>query len=202
MIRINLLGREAESKARGLRGMQMPQLSVGASQAGIAALFVVVMSVLGLAFWSQNGRVSELRREHATVQAEQAQLQEIADEVTALQDRTDLLRQKLQVIVELKANQTGPVMLLDQVSRTLSDGLWLSQLQLQRGNVTMRGAALSETAVVQFVDSLESSAYFDEVRLRTLGDTGDTLNFQIFLEFRPVPSATPEGAAAAGGGGN
>ncbi len=201
MIRINLLGADAEKQGKGLRGIQMPQLSAGATQAGIAALFVAVVVVIGLAWFMQGRRLDSLRSELAGVEAERIRLQDLAGQVEELQDRSNLLRQKLDVIVELKANQTGPVMLLDQVSRMLVDGVWLSRLELDGHDVVINGSAMSETNVADFVNNLEGSLYFTDVRLRSLGDTGEALNFYITLRF-PYPDPLSETLAESAPGGS
>jgi len=199
MIRINLLGHEAEGQARGLKSLRLPELSMGVTQAGIAALFILVLSSVALAWWTQSRQLHNLRSELAVVQAERARLQDVADGVEQLRQRTDRLRQKLQVIVELKANQIGPVRLLDEVSRRLTDELWLTRLELDEGDVTIRGEALSEVNVADFVNNLEGSAYFQNVFLRTLGDSGEALSFQINLKFKPLQGQAVDGAASAGG---
>ncbi len=202
MIRINLLGADAAKKSKGLRAIRLPEFSVGAVQAGIAGMFIVVLLGIGLAWWFQSNTLKQLRTELSLVQSERARVQEVADQVAALQERTDLLRQKLRVIVELKANQTGPAMLLDEVSRLITDGLWLTGLDLARGDVTLRGAALSDNSVADFLTNLQASQYFEQVRLRTLGDSGETVRFQISLAFKANNlAAGAEPPAAAGGGG-
>lgn len=204
MIRINLLGKEAEDQAKGLRAIQLPELSLGTNQAGIAAMFTVALLVIALSWWMQSRQLGRVRVELAGLKAEEARLQEVSAGVHRLRERTERMRQKLQVIVELKANQSGPVMLLDQVSRLMSDGLWLTRLELSDGEVTIRGAALSDVAIADFVDHLEGSTYFDDVFLRTLGDSGDALSFQITLRFEPVretPATESAAALAAAGGG-
>lgn len=187
MIRINLLGREAEKKGSRFSGFSFGEMSANATQIGIGALFALVLVALGAAWWYQSSQLSTLRAENARIEEERRQLQEVAGQVETIQDRTDLLRQKLQVIVELKVNQTGPVMMLDQVSRAITDGLWLTRLELEDRSVTIRGAALSEVSVADFVTALEESEYFEAVRLRSLGDSGEAQNFQITLEFNPTP---------------
>jgi len=201
MIRINLLGGEAESQSKGLRSLRMPEISVGVAQAGMAVLFVVVLGGIGAAWFMQSRGLSAVRAELAGVQAERARLQEIADQVAQLQDRADLMHRKMQVIVDLKANQTGPVMLLDQISRLMVDGVWLNRLELDEGSVEINGSAMSENNVADFVTNLEGSEYFVGVRLRTLGDSGDAQNFYISLDFRPTMAAELQEAPAAGGAG-
>ncbi len=202
MIRINLLGGDAEKQSKGLRSLRMPDVSLGMTQAGMAALFVVVLGGIGTAWFMQSQGLTELRMELAGIQAERARLQEIADQVAQLQDRADLMQRKMQVIVDLKANQTGPVMLLDQVSRLMVDGVWLTRLQLDEASVEINGSAMSENNVADFVTNLEGSEYFQGVRLRSLGDSGDAQNFYISLDFRPTMAAAMSETPAAGGGGS
>lgn len=187
MIRINLLGREAEKQKRGLRGLSLENLGASPTQIGIGAMLTSVFIVLAVAWWYQSGRLEEVRADLARVTEERARLEEVATRVESLQERTDLIRDKLMVIVELKASQTGPVMLLDQVSRLLTDGLWLTRLQLEDGGVDIRGAALSEVTVADFVANLELSEYFTDVRLRTVVDSGEQMSFQVTFAFDPTP---------------
>jgi type IV pilus assembly protein PilN len=201
MIRINLLGGEAEKQSKGFRSLRIPELTVGMTQAGMAALFILVLTGIGAAWFMQSRGLSALRTELASVQAERARLQEIADQVRRLQDRADLMQRKLEVIVDLKANQTGPVMLLDQISRLLVDGIWLGRLQLDDGAVEINGSAMSENNVADFVNNLESSEYFKNVRLRTLGDSGDSQDFYISLDFQPTMAVQVPVQVPAGGGG-
>ena len=190
MIRINLLGVEA---APAKRRVTMPSLGVGGDQLGLVALLVVCLAVVGAAWWYQRGRLSALRADLASIQAESARLTDAADRVHEIQEQTELLRQKLQVIVDLKANQTGPVLMLDQISRLLSDGLWLSRLETARGSVQISGAALSNVSIADFVSNLEGSRYFDDVVLRFSEDTGDAFRFQVNLTFSPNERPADQG---------
>lgn len=198
MIRINLIGQELEEKP-GSR-FSLPQLSLGGGQVAIAAVLVAVLALIGLAWWYQARQLGVLNNRIATVRAERERLQDVADQVQELREESDLLRQKLDVIVQLKANQTGPVMLLDQISRNITDGLWLTGLDLEGGSVDLEGAALSEVGVADFVEALGESRFFDGVRLRTLGDTGESFRFRVTFTFEPTPAAVGVSAPQAEGG--
>jgi len=90
MIRINLLGGEATKQGKGLRGLRMPEISLGMRQAGMSLLFVAVLGGIGAAWFTQSRGLRALGAELASVQAERARLEEIADQVVQLQDRADL----------------------------------------------------------------------------------------------------------------
>ncbi len=195
MIRINLLGSEAEDQSKG-SFLRLPEFGANATQIGIGALLASVFLLIIAAWWYQTGRLEVVRAELNGIEMERARLEEVANQVEDLQARTDVLREKLGVIVELKANQTGPVMLLDEISRRLTDGLWMTRLDLDEGDVEIRGSALSEVSVADFVSNLERSRYFSTVQLRTLGDSGEELDFQITLIFDPTPNRNAAAEAA------
>lgn len=193
MIRINLIGQELEDKP-GSR-FALPELSVGGGQVAIGAVMAGVMLLIGLAWWYQARQIGVLTSRLSGIQAERERLEDVAEQVEALREESDLLRQKLDVIVRLKANQSGPVMLLDQISRNITDGLWLTGLELEQGEVEVAGAALSEVSVADFVEALDGSRFFDRVRLRTLNDTGESFRFLITLSFHPTPGAVEAAAS-------
>lgn len=191
MIRINLLGAEADKQSKG-GGFQLPDFGANATQVGIGALLISVLLLLVAAWWYQTARLDDVRTQLVEIESERSRLETVAERVEELQGQTDILREKLNVIVELKASQTGPVMLLDQVSRSLTDGLWMTELELEEGEVRMQGASLSDASVADFVNNLERSEYFADVRIRTLLDSGEQSNFRITLIFDPTPGAREE----------
>ena len=54
-----------------------------------------------------------------------------------------------------------PVHLLDQVSRSLPDTMWLTEMKQTASDIAIEGRCTSLTALSDFVSALETSAYFD-----------------------------------------
>jgi len=203
MIRINLLGHEP-AKPKG--GPSMPEFELGGGEnVGFALAVVLTLVVLAGAWWYQAGRVDDLRRELANAQQTRDELADIAARVREVQDRTALVEQKLEVIVELKRNQSGPVLLLDELNRMVPDGVWFTQLTLSQGDLNITGMSLSEVQVTDFLEALRLSSDFADEFLVVSEDTGDAVRFQITVRFVPLAPApaTPadQGAAAGSAGG-
>lgn len=187
MIRINLLGHEPAKPKRS----KMPELTVGGSDNAPFILAVVATIVLvAAAWWWQSRSYARLQTLHAQVTAEQQQLADTAERVRTLEDRRAVVNQKLGVILDLKRNQSGPVLLLDQISQELSDSLWLNDMTVSDGNVTIVGQALSNLAVSDFAANLRLSSFFDDTIIDYTQDTGDSERFQISTRF--VPLSAPE----------
>ena len=74
--------------------------------------------------------------------------------------RSAELARRVSLIETLRAGQGGPVRMLDQVSRSLPDGVWLSELRQEGADITLQGRATSLIALSDLVAALESSGYF------------------------------------------
>lgn len=191
MIRINLLGVEPAKPKR-----KRAELKVGGSENVTFLLVIgVTLALIAGAWWLQSNSLSRLRAEFAQVEAERAELADIAAQVQEIEDRTELVDQKLDVIVALKRNQSGPLLMLDQISRLIPDGLWLTSVDAQQGSIVIRGSALSNVAVSDFVRNLRFSPYFDDEDLEFTEDTGDAHRFQLNVRFSALYSAAPGGAS-------
>ncbi len=190
MIRINLLGHvSAKPKRRA-----MPELSIGGSQnAPFILVVVAAVALVALGWWWQNYKVGNLRTAHQQVIADSERLAEAAARVEAVEDRRAAVTQRLDIIVDLKMSQSGPVLLLDRVSRELSDSVWLTSMTLSGGNVSIIGEGLSELAITDFAQALRLSPFFTDTVLDYTQDIESSVQFQLSTRFVPL-SASPASA--------
>jgi Tfp pilus assembly protein PilN len=98
------------------------------------------------------------------------------------------------VINQLKANQRGPVTLMDQVSRALPELLWLDNMDVAGATVILHGRAFNTNAVANFIENLDKVPEFQEPILVDAAQSGTTYAFQINFGFT---LATPPEAPAA-----
>jgi len=189
MIRINLLGHQAAKPKR----RSMPEFSVGGSETAPYILAIVATVVIvAAAWWWQSRSYSVLQVRHAEVTVEQQELAATAERVRTLEDRRAAVGQRLGVILDLKKSQSGPVLLLDQLSNELSDSLWLTDMTLSEGSVSIIGQALSEIAIADFAQNLRLSSYFADTVLEFNQDTGDSVRFQLSTRFVPLTPPEPD----------
>jgi type IV pilus assembly protein PilN len=166
MIRINLL-------AEGRPKVSKPKKA--ATGAGLtsepANLWLVVGLVVGLLliagqYFRLQSTINSKRTEIAEVQREVDELADVIAEVEQFEARKAELEHKIDVINTLKANQSGPVSVMDHISRSLPDMLWLTRM-VSRGNaVTLTGQAFNTNAVANFIDNLDQVDGFSEPVLR------------------------------------
>jgi type IV pilus assembly protein PilN len=196
MIRINLLGHESAKPKR----RSASERSVGGSDSApfILAVVATVVIVAAAWFWQSRAAASADLR-YTAVSAEQQELADTSARLQLLEDRRAAVDQRLGVIVALKKSQSGPVLLLDQISRELSDSLWLTDLTLTEGDVSITGQALSENFISDFAQNLRLSQYFSDTTLVSTRDTGTSVRFQLSTRFIPL-TVLEEAAGGAGEG--
>jgi len=96
--------------------------------------------------------------EIAAAQQEAARLESLLAEVRQFDAQRGQLQQRVQLIERLRSGQSLPVQLLDHVSRSLPDMLWLTEMAQENGAITLQGRSTTLVALSDFVGSLGSGA--------------------------------------------
>jgi type IV pilus assembly protein PilN len=191
MIKVNLL-----AEARATKVARQPLITLGAANLNnylIIGLLAVGLVVVGFRFWQLSSQRDDLREEIAVNQKEYERLKPIIDEVEAFKKRNAELKRKIDAIEQLKRNQTGPVRIMDEISKALPDLLWLSAMQLNGTTLTLRGQALNENAVANFISNLASSPFFLEPSLRIMQqDNAGVFSFDLTCTFSHTPRQTSD----------
>ena len=194
MIRINLISEGKKSPA--VRSTRLRAFNVNAQN--IAGFCVILSFLLALAsyggYWLYlNRKLAAQRAEIEELKATVAELEEIIKEVERFEKRKAELEHKIQVITDLRNNQRGPVHIMDQVSRSLPDFLWLDRMEMNASMVNIQGKAFTTSSVANFIENLDGVTEFQEPVLRNATWRGQVYDFQISFNYTPVPVArTPE----------
>jgi type IV pilus assembly protein PilN len=157
MIRINLLAAErdrAKKKAVTL-GTVGQKLTIGCS-----LILVLGGLAIGWRYWTVNHDSAELDKEIAAAQQETTRLHSVIEQVQQFEQRKAQLQQRVVLIEQLRKGQTGPVHMLDQISRALPPMLWLTEVKQTATDIVIDGKCTSPIGVSDFVANLEASGYF------------------------------------------
>ncbi len=161
MIRVNLLPQRVSRRQEAVR----QELIL----AGIGAVLLVV--VLGGLHVAHAARVNAVRAKNAEISADIERKKEIVAEVDDMEKLKAEYERKLSVIRKLKANKTGPVHMLDELSQATPEKLQLLNLSEKGGRVELTGIAVSNEVISQFLSNLEQSTYFEDVYLNAIDQT-------------------------------
>ena len=195
MIRINLLAvdRERRKKRAALSfGTVAQQVTVACS-----LILLVAGGVCGWRYWKIWQESKQLDTEITTAQQETSRLHSIIQQVQLFEQRKAQLQQRVVLIEQLRKSQTGPVHMLDQISRSLPPMMWLTGLKQVGPDVVIDGRCTTLTGLSDFVASLEATGYFKRsveivsTQTETISAApGELIKFSLKAQFLP-PGAAP-----------
>lgn len=170
MIRINLLG-APKPKSKKASASSMPSVDMG--EVGSPLLKVVVClllaGVLNGAYWFQLDK----QKKSIAIKMEQAEQKnrELADVKARFLERqrqAENYKRRVDVIDQLRSNQTGPVNLLAMVGETINntEAVWLNNVKDQGASVDIEGMALSTDAVANLISNLQKTGYFKNIEIK------------------------------------
>jgi type IV pilus assembly protein PilN len=168
MIRINLLAVDRERAKRrpsgGGGGGGGASLGLQATQQKItlACSLIMVLTALGVGwwYWSLKLQSNRIEEDIVTSQKETARLRTLIQQVQANDARRAQLQERVGLIEELRKGRDLPVHMLDEISRSLPDMLWLTDIKQVGNDVTISGRCTSLTALSDFVENLKLGGYF------------------------------------------
>ncbi|HXK62337.1 MAG TPA: PilN domain-containing protein [Acidobacteriota bacterium] len=174
MIKINLLREPRKTQ---------PRWSFEQSQVGIYAVILMILAVVGMAwwYWSLLGQRTELTATLENLQQENLRLQVVRGELEKFERQRRLLDDRIAVIDRLKANQKGPVLLMNAVIASIppEPRLWLDSVNQKESQVIIKGQALDVTAIADFISRLSTNRPFQQVELNSYEERNDRIVFEL-----------------------
>jgi type IV pilus assembly protein PilN len=170
MIRINLLG---NTKGKSKHGAPSTVASMEVGDVGSPKMKVlvvlVVAALLNLGWYYQ---LDKQKRDIATQQqAADQRNRELADvkaRYLERQSEAENYKRRVDVIDQLRANQSGPVNLLNTIGDTINgtEAVWLNSMTDQGGSVDIQGMALTTDAVANLIANLQKTGYFKTIEIK------------------------------------
>jgi type IV pilus assembly protein PilN len=172
-------------------------------------VFFALIVVLGFAvnFVWASARAGELARREAQLKRtrdEIAQLDRIIGEVKNIKTQQQQLREKLEILAQLKEGRTGPVRMLDELATKMPKRLWLTKFDEKKGVAKIAGIAASIDDVSELMTALKGSPHFKSVELEKTAAKADAktglrlVDFQMTANVSYAPKSTAAVAAAPG----
>ncbi len=160
MIRINLLpGPERRAPKARQDGRNEAFIGIG----------LIVLTLGGCLYYSSvlDSEIESLEGQRLDKQKQVASLKEKVKQVEEFEKKKKELEDKSRIIDQLEKARTGPVMVLDYVSRSLEPlKLWIVRLGVKGSEIELEGRALTNDDVVEFVNNLRRTDYFSSIQLQ------------------------------------
>ena len=170
MIRINLLG-SPKPKGKKSPAISMPSFefgNLGGPMIQVAAVLLIAGAV-NVGYWYQLDRERKSIEVRALV-AEQKnrELAAVKARYMERQRQAESYKRRVDVIDQLRANQSGPVSLLAMIGDTVNstEAVWLNSMQDQGASVAIDGTALSSDAVANLISNLQKTGFFRNIEIK------------------------------------
>ncbi len=147
MILINLLPHREAARKRRRDGFQMALIASVAAGVAIAG---------GVYLWYQ-GQIADQQGRNQYLQGELKKVDEQIKEIASIEGEIAALRARQKAVEDLQADRNLPVHLLNEVSKQLPDGVYLTALKQQDQSVSIAGVAQSNERVSELLRNLAAN---------------------------------------------
>ena len=140
-------------------------------------------------------------------EGEMQKLRSVLTQVQKFESRKAQLQQRVTLIEQLRRGQSSPVHVLDKISKSVPDRLWLTDLKQTGAEFAISGLSTSMTGLSDFIANLEATKYFkrpvDIVDSQVQNDekTGELVKFSIKATFVDPTAPAPPVQQPSGRGG-
>jgi Tfp pilus assembly protein PilN len=196
MIRINLLKPETKD-------IREQVTTPGGAEEGAkkgpnvgSLIFLILLIALGAFFFYQRKAFDRENALLATAQKDKSVLQYVEKKLEEQRQARASLDLKITLIESLNAQRDLAPRLMDELSRRLPDWVWLTEVVYDAKGIQIKGRALSNNLVADYISGLEASPQIMNVNL--VSSTQKTTKGDQYLEFslRAVVEKKPESVPA------
>jgi len=164
-----------------------------------AAIGLVILVATGIGvfgwWWYLRHERGDLDTKIATSQSELTRLKNVAALVDRAAARKAELTERLALIDRLRSVMKGPVSLLETVSSSLPEGLWLTDFKQTGAVVQIEGRAISLTSVTDFTEQMQNSGMFKrpvEIVTTTTETVEDTAVIRFIVKGESTAAQLPD----------
>jgi type IV pilus assembly protein PilN len=172
MIRINLLGSpKPKGKKNAGPALSMPSFELG-SWAGPLVQVAAVLAIAGalnFGYWYRLDREKKsIEVQTRLAEQKNRELADIKVKYLERQKQAENYKRRVDVIDQLRSNQSGPVNLLSMIGDTVNstEAVWLNSMQDQGASVAIDGTALSSDAVANLISNLQKTGFFRNIEIK------------------------------------
>jgi type IV pilus assembly protein PilN len=183
MIRINLLPESKRTKKTKRRG---PGISPVAVILGIIQILIVLVIIL-IVHTRLDQKLTRLNLDIEKINDNLQKLNAPINQIKAFEEKKKNLLHKLEIIDNLKKAQQGPVHMMDDLSNSIPDKVWIKTIAITGNIMEMTGTTIDPSLVADFMVNLEKSPYFKNPGLKDIQAGGkyddmETHNFRMQVE--------------------
>ena len=182
MIRINLIKTETKDvEAKPAGGTELEAAPVKKKAAKSNLLIFLVIILLAAIALLQKRAIDTERARLTAAEDEKRQLQPVLAKLDEVEQQKLFLERKINLINDLKARQGQVVKFMEGLSSALPEWVWLTEATFNRQTMQIKGRALTNILISDYMRNLEQSGLFESIAL--LGSNQRNQGATVYLEF-------------------
>jgi len=195
MIRINLLKPETKDIKEAAVTPGAPEVTIKKSPNLGSLIFLLLVVGLGAFLYLQQRAFDRENELLATAKLEKQKLQYVTAKLEEQKKLKASLERKINLINDLRSQQDLAARIMDQLSRSLPDWVWLSEVSYDSKGLQIKGKALSNNLIADYMTSLENSPVFMNVSLisstQKKTQRNEYLDFSLSALIKKKPEPAP-----------
>ncbi len=169
MIRINLLGAPKPKNKRSALPTVTLEMGEPSSPKIKILLVLVLAGAVNAGYWMRlDKQKKDIAAKTQTAEETNRKLADVKQKYLERQRQANNYKRRVDVIDQLRANQAGPVNLLNTIGDTINstEAVWLSTMKDEGASVDIEGMALSTDAVASLIENLQKTGYFRNIEIK------------------------------------
>jgi type IV pilus assembly protein PilN len=167
MIRINLLKPEKKEIREEPFGLA-PEIKEKRRTPIASLLILLAIGAVAALYFLQDKAIKTEKDLLNVAQEEKKQFQYVLAAVDKLKEQKSILQRKINLINQLKARQEIAVRTMDELSKNIPGWVWLTETSYEAQEITIKGRALSNNLIADYVYNLENSPHLSNVKIESI----------------------------------
>ena len=181
MIRVNLLKPEKKDIREESTGLA-PEIKEKKRTPFASLLIIVAIAAVAALNFLQDKAIKTEQDLLTVAQEEKKQLEYVLAALDKLEQQKSTLERKINLINQLKARQEIAVRTMDELSKNIPGWVWLTETTYDAQEITIKGRALSNNLIADYVYNLENSPHLSNVKIVSINHKSTQSN-NPYLEF-------------------
>ena len=181
MIRINLLKPEKKEIREEPFGLA-PEIKEKRRTPIASLIILLAIGAVAALYFLQDKAIKTERDLLSVAQEEKKQFQYVLVALEKLEEQKNILARKINLINHLKARQEIAVRTMDELSKNIPGWVWLIETSYEAQEITIKGRALSNNLIADYVYNLENSPHLSNVKIESINQKTEQSSSP-YLEF-------------------
>jgi type IV pilus assembly protein PilN len=169
MIRVNLLSPEKKEVSGGAEapGFTEEKRESKVSTLAVVVAVLITVGIIGFMYITQDQTIKEKENLLEEKTAHKVRLKDVESTLQELEKAKSDLARKVGLISELKSRQQSAVRMMDELSDSLPEWVWLSSLTFSGNRLSLRGRAIHNNLIADFINNLKATNSFTDIRFQS-----------------------------------